>query len=255
MHTTLTSALRRPVAPGFALLAVFIGMLAALAPPANASSAQAGNHYYVLIPGSCDSAGQAYDDVIRNQIEPQGSIALKVHYVASAPPLPCSNVGYQESVNQGHAEAARVIEEAHRNDPSGHFTVVGYSQGAQVANLLLEQIADGKSSVPKGQVDAKIYADPMQPGTGIGARFPKGMAIPYGGYVAPGQGRTDFNGIPFLRYCIETDGVCDTRDILQAPGGYAAQHGCYGYGVFATITDGVFSNQSHFWPRINCWGR
>lgn len=255
METTNTPGRRWPTAFLLAALVALTGMVAGLAPAASAApddraKAQSGTHFYILIPGSCDREGTAYDAVIANQIEPSGAEARKVDYEASAPPLPCSNMGYNDSVQQGRAAAIEEIEAAYNQDPNGHFTVVGYSQGAHVANLLLEAIADGNTVVPKEQVDAKLYADPMQPGTGIGTVLPKGT--PFFSYVSPGPGRTDFNGIPFLRYCIETDGVCDMRDPFQAPGGYVMQHGCYPGSVFHTITDGVFSNESHFWPRINC---
>lgn len=254
METTLR---RRPAALLLAALIAVAGMLAGAVPAASAApdkgaNAQGGTHFYILIPGSCYNKATAYRSVIDNQIIPSGGVPRLVEYVASAPPLSCSNVGYTDSVMQGKQSAIETIQQAYNEDPNGHFTVVGYSQGAHVANLLLEEIADGNTTVPKEQVDAKLYADPMQPGTGVGQILPKGT--PFFSYISPGPGRTDFNGIPFLRYCITTDGVCDWRDPVQAPGGYLAQHSCYGR-VFETITDGVFSNQNHFWPKVDCWGR
>lgn len=247
----LVASVVGPLSSLAALLAVTAAPATAAPAPAApvaqaAAPAAQGGHYYILIPGTCDGANHVYDNV-----DFKGGIPLKVHYAASAPGV-CGDMPYNQSVEDGRFKARAVIEQAYRNDPSGEFTVVGYSQGAQVANRLLEDIADGRTIVPKGQVNAKLYADPMQPVTGIGAVFPKGMAIPFGGYVSPGPGRTDFGGIPYLRYCIETDGVCDNRRPWESIGGYFAQHSCYAGHVFWTITDGVYSNASHFWPRINC---
>lgn len=211
-------------------------------------TAAAGQQYYVLIAGSCDTTGAVFD---HPGIDYRGGVKLKVAYPATAPGA-CGTLPYVDSVEAGHRNAVAVIEEAHRADPDGQFVVVGFSQGAQVANLLLEDIADGLTSVPPSQVDAKLYGDPMQPGTGIGALIPEGFAVPFGGYVSPGQGRTDLGEIDFLRYCIETDGVCDNRSPLESIGGYFAQHPCYAANVFWTISDGVYSNASHFWPRVNC---
>lgn len=214
-----------------------------------ATSVQAaGQQYFVLIAGSCDTTGAVFD---HPDIDYRGGVKLKVDYPATAPGA-CGTLPYVDSVEAGHRNAVAVIEDAYRADPEGEFVVVGFSQGAQVANLLLEDIADGETVVPAHQVDAKLYGDPMQPGTGIGALIPEGVAVPFGGYVSPGQGRTDFGDIDFLRYCIETDGVCDNRSPLESIGGYFAQHPCYAANVMWTISDGVYSNASHFWPRVNC---
>ncbi|GAA4015944.1 hypothetical protein GCM10022247_43650 [Allokutzneria multivorans] len=248
---------RRAALVGAAVATLVAGLFGA-----SSSTAQAqGANYYILIGGTCDGAGNVYDNAWL-----RGGIRKVVHYPAGAAGLPgCDQTPMDRSVAIGHDVAKRVVTDSFRENPRATFTVVGYSQGALVANKVLNDIADGRLGVDKSRFRAKIFADPMQPvgppGRGISAIVPAGMGAPspFGGYVSFGPGRTDFGGIPFIRYCIETDGVCHF-DTLEAPGGYFAQHQCYQWTRPAdrrsimgdTIADGVFTNGSVHLPRQNC---
>ncbi|MFO7193102.1 MULTISPECIES: PE-PPE domain-containing protein [Thermocrispum] len=214
----------------------------AAAEPAQAENA-AGARYFVLIGGTCDPHADAY-----NGIDLRGGVRLRVEYPAAGNPL-CSPIGisYDASVAEGHRAARAVLEQTYADDPAGQFVIVGFSQGAHVANLVLEDVADGRIGVPKSQVSGSLYGDPMHPGTGIGAVVPKGIGV--FGFTSPGPGRTDFGGIPVERYCIETDGVCHFTTI-EAPGGYLVQHPCYPAKVMPhTLTDEVVHG-NHWWPRV-----
>ncbi|MDN5852030.1 MAG: PE-PPE domain-containing protein [Actinomycetia bacterium] len=238
-----------------ALVSAF-GAVALSAGPAAAD----GPHYYVTVGGTCDGPGHVYDG-----IDLRGGVRLNVGYPAGAAGLPnCNQTPMDRSVEIGEANAKQVILD--NWDPSATYTLVGYSQGAIVVNKVLEDIADGNVAVDKENFNAKLYADPMAPvgppGIGIGAVIPKGWGLPspFGGYVSPGKGRTDFNGIEYVRYCIETDGVCDFNDI-QGPGGYLAQHTCYrwtdpnGNDLMAdSMADGFFNNGPVSIPKKDCWG-
>lgn len=241
---------------GGAVTALVAGWFGATAPSAQAQDA----HYYILIGGTCDGPATVYNnDWLR------GGIGRVVNYPAGAVGLPaCNQTPMDTSVAIGHEEAKRVVRDAYFENPGAEFTVVGYSQGAIVANKVLNDIADGTIGVDKSRFSAKIYADPMQPvgppGRGASAVIPEGWGIPspLGGYISFGPGRTDFNGIPFIRYCIESDGVCHF-DTLEAPGGYFAQHRCYqqprpdGRSIMSdTIADGVYTNASQPLPKQNC---
>lgn len=219
-----------------------------------------GPHYYVTVGGTCDGPGAVYDG-----LDLRGGTRLNVDYPAGAAGAPnCNQTPMDQSVEIGRENAKKVILD--NWDPSATYTIVGYSQGAIVVNKVLEDIADGKVAVDKSRFNAKIYADPMAPvgppGRGIGAVIPKGWGVPspFGGYVSPGAGRTDFGGIPFVRYCIETDGICDFDDI-EGPGGYFAQHWCYrwddpnGDNLMAdSIADGFFNNGPVSIRKKDCWG-
>ncbi|MGW0733058.1 cutinase family protein [Streptomyces sp. NPDC002851] len=133
---------------------------------------------------------------------------------------------YDASVQQGIQEALRVAEETHRAHPEAQLTIAGFSQGAQVADEVLQKIARGETGIPAAQVTGKLYADPMQPGTGLGAQVPRGLGIP-GFFTSPGAGPDDFNGIPVTRYCINGDPVCDAA-VQNAPG-YFSLHGNYAH--------------------------
>ncbi|MCR6481705.1 hypothetical protein M8542_02640 [Amycolatopsis sp. OK19-0408] len=86
---------------------------------------------------------------------------------------------------------------------------------------MLNDVAD-VVNVDRSHFNAKLYADPMQPvgppGRGISAVVPQGAGAPspFGGYVSFGPGRTDFGGIPYIRYCIQTDGVCYVERPIMA---------------------------------------
>jgi hypothetical protein len=207
------------------------------------AQADAGQRYYVLIGGTCDPDGNAY-----NGLDLRGGVPLKVQYPAAGNPT-CSpaEISYDASVREGHQKARGVLEQAYAQDPGGTFHVVGFSQGAHVANLVLEDAADGKLSVPRSQVSGSLYGDPMHPQTGIGAVVPEGASA--FGFTSPGPGRSDFGGIPVERYCIETDGVCHFNTV-EGPGGYVVQHPCYPAKVMPhTIADEV-KHGNHWWPRV-----
>lgn len=213
----------------------------ALAFPAAAHAADAG-HYYIQVGGTGETPPAphcTYSYDAANAALQLGDSAIPVCYPATAGPFIGPNgplleglqpnpdaltaPSYDSSVQQGYQEALRVAKETHRAHPDAHLTITGYSQGAQVADEVLQTIAAGGTGIPLSQVDGKLYADPMQPGTGVTANIPRGWGVP--GFTSPGAGPTDFNGIPVTRYCIQGDPVCDAS-LLNAPG-YFTLHGNY----------------------------
>ncbi|AHH95717.1 hypothetical protein KALB_2349 [Kutzneria albida DSM 43870] len=243
---------KKAVAVVTALVAGLLNVTASLA------HAEPG-HYYVLIGGTCDGNATVFNnDWVR------GGIPRVVHYPAGAAGLPnCDQTPMDQSVARGHDVARQVVQDAYNENPDAPITVVGYSQGAIVANLVLNDIADGNLPVNKDRISAKLFGDPMQPDPrGISAAIPQGTGAPspFGGYVSFGPGRTDFNGIPFIRYCIQTDGICNF-DTLEAPGGYFAQHWCYqwnrptdGRSIMGdTIADEVYTNATQMLGKQDCW--
>jgi len=242
-----------------AVVATFVaGFLSATTAPAYAEDA----HYYILIGGTCDGKATVY-----NLDWLQGGIPRVVDYPAGAAGAPnCDQTPMDQSVAIGHDRARQVVQDAYRENQNAEFTVVGYSQGAIVANMVLNDIADDNLGVDKSKFSAKLFADPVQPagpaGTGISAAIPQGAGLPspFGGYVSFGPGRPDFAGVRSIRYCIQTDGICDF-DPIQAAGGYLAQHWCYqwprptdGRSIMQdTIADGVYTNASERLPKQDCW--
>ncbi|MFF4505429.1 PE-PPE domain-containing protein [Streptomyces sp. NPDC001401] len=208
----------------------------AVAFPAAAHAADA-EHYYIEIGGTgatdnkdgCATTTRSYDFV--NGTLPAGS-AIKVCYPATAGPIigphgplidgttpnpdALTAPTYDASVQIGYEKGLEAARETHRLHPDATLTITGYSQGAQAADRVLQTIASGSSGIPLSQVDGMLYADPMQPDTGLGAHFPKGLGIP-GVATLPGAGPAEFNGIPVTRYCITADPVCDLRSPLNAP--------------------------------------
>ncbi|TQL66691.1 PE-PPE domain-containing protein [Nocardioides albertanoniae] len=245
-------------------LILFLGAVAAAlpgavtsAPPASAAN---GTTYYVLIGGTCDGPANVYrDEWLR------GGIPLRVDYPAGGQGTSCPDqTPMNESVQIGRRNAIDLIRANY--SPDSTFVVVGYSQGAIVANLVLNDLADGQvPGVDKSRFQAKLYADPMQPagpaGAGIGAVVPAGSGVPFTGWVSPGAGRSDFGGIPYIRYCIETDGICNFDAPLGAGlGGYFAQHWCYQWDrptdhrsiMGDSIADGVYINDAHRLGKQDC---
>jgi PE-PPE domain len=234
-------------------------LAAGLATPSTAQAEEA--HYYILIGGTCD--GQRAD--VYNDAWLQGGIRKVVDYPAGGPGLPgCNQTPMDQSVAQGHERARQVVQEAYAENPDASFTIVGYSQGAIVANKVLNDIADENLGVDKSRFSAKLYADPMQPvgppGIGVSASTPNGVGLPpeLGGYRSFGPGRTDFSGIPFIRYCIFSDGVCHANTV-EAAGGYFAQHFCYqhpradGRSIMGdSIADGVYIDGSYALGKQDC---
>lgn len=213
-----------------------------------------GNHYYIEISGTgagdprgCDGRSTT-DDVGNYGFVNQhlnGGIPIGVCYPATIGPF--LGNGYKpdpaaphldDSVAVGVTNTVKALEEKYQADPGARFTVVGYSQGAEVGDLALQRVANGDTAVPKSHVDGMLYADPMQPGTGIWSKtFPKPFGVPFVGITSPGAGPVDFPGVPVERFCIHTDGICDgpalrpdvpsVQATAQSIVGFFQQHGRY----------------------------
>ncbi|MFM9366985.1 cutinase family protein [Streptomyces sp. Da 82-17] len=248
-----TSKGKRAFGAAAATAALAFGSVVAL--PGAAQAAE-GDRYYIEIGGTgatppAPHCTYSYDAA--NAVNQLGDRAVTVCYPASAGPIigPGGPVvddkgvhpealtapTYDASVRKGIEEGLRVAEETHRAHPDAELTIAGYSQGAQAADEILQKIARGETSIPRELVTGKLYADPMQPGTGLGAQAPRGIGIP-GFFTSPGAGPADFNGIPVTRYCIVGDPICDAAP-LNAPG-YVTKHGNYpkpGNAIERTLTE------------------
>ncbi|NBE56466.1 cutinase family protein [Streptomyces boluensis] len=229
-----TSRMTRVLGAAAATAALAVGSVVAFP---GAAQADGEDRYYIQVGGTgatppAPQCTYSYDAA--NQAHQLGDRAITVCYPASFGPFigPTGSLidaatravhpeaitapPYDASVQTGIKETLRVAEETHRAHPDARLTIVGYSQGAQVADEVLQTISRGETGIDKAQVDGKLYADPMQPGTGLGAMVPKGVGVP-GFATSPGTGPTDFNGIPVTRYCINGDPVCDAS-IPNVPG-------------------------------------
>ncbi|MDI3408014.1 cutinase family protein [Streptomyces cavernicola] len=248
-----TSRTKRVLGTAATAAMAFGGVLAV---PGSAQAADA-DRYYIEVGGTgatppAPQCTNTYNDANRdNQL---GDRAIKVCYPASWGPVigptgsliePGGKVNpealtaptYDTSVRIGIEETLKVAEQTHRDHPDAQIRIVGYSQGAQVADEVLQKISRGETGIPKEQVDGKLYADPMQPGTGFGAVVPKGLGVP-GVATSPGAGPADFNGVPVTRYCINGDPVCDAN-LLNAKG-YFDLHPLYAWdnnAIERTITE------------------
>lgn len=238
----MAKASRITRALGTAAMTVAMAAGAALAFP-GAAQADDGDRYFIQIGGTgatppAPHCTYSYDEA--NKAHQLGDRAITVCYPASVGPFigPTGSLvdgtgvhpealtapTYDASVQTGIREALKTAEETHRAHPDARLTIVGYSQGAQVADEVLQTISRGETGIPRSQVDGKLYSDPMQPGTGLAAQVPRGLGVP-GFFTSPGAGPTDFNGIPVTRYCINGDPVCDAN-IVNAPG-YFSLHPKY----------------------------
>lgn len=235
-----TSRRVRAIGTAAATAALTVG--AAVVVPATAHAADAG-HYYIEVGGTgatppAPHCTYSYDAA--NTTLPPGSTAIPVCYPATAGPVIGTNgpiidlatgqvhpdsIGapnYDASVQQGYQNALKVAEDTYHAHPGARITITGYSQGAQVADEVLQTIANG-TDIPSSQVDGMLYADPMQPGTGVGTLLPRGVGAL--GFTSPGAGPVDFGSIPVQRYCISGDPVCNFS-LVNAPG-YFSQHPRY----------------------------
>ncbi|GHE16119.1 hypothetical protein GCM10010339_92970 [Streptomyces alanosinicus] len=210
----------------------------AVAFPAAAHAADA-DHYYIEIGGTgqttnqpdCPTTNSSYDAA--NNALGLGDHAIKVCYPATAGPIigptgslvdPVTGLHpealtaptYDASVRQGYEKGLQAAEDTHRQHPDARITITGYSQGAQAADQVLQTIASGNTGVPRDQVDGVLYADPMQPDTGLTSHIPKGLGLP-GVATSAGAGPAEFDGVPVSRYCIVADPICDLRSPLNLP--------------------------------------
>ncbi|ARF53855.1 PE-PPE domain-containing protein [Streptomyces gilvosporeus] len=227
-----TSRLMRAVGTA-AMTAAMVAGSAVVAPAV--AQADDVHHYYLEVGGTgaaADAPGCTTTYGFANQHLDPGDKFIPVCYPASAGPWvgskqfsPDLNApSYDASVELGYKNLLAKAEETHRNDPSARLTIVGYSQGAQVADVVLQKIANNETAVPRGQVNGMLYADPMQPGTGVLARIPKGLSA--FGITSPGAGPEQFPGVPVERFCIRGDGVCDATSLASVLG-YVTKHGQY----------------------------
>ncbi|GAU65742.1 hypothetical protein SSP35_02_01090 [Streptomyces sp. NBRC 110611] len=226
---TLARTWKRAIGAAGATAAMVAG--SAVAP--TAAQAEPVHHYYLEVGGTGSAAPApacTSTYAIANK-HLNGGIPVPVCYPASAGPwLNGHNApdptapSYDASVREGYRKLLATAEETYRRDPGARFTIVGYSQGAQVADQVLRTIADGGTDIPRSQVNGKLYADPMQPGTGIWARVPKGWSAL--GFTSTGAGPATFDGVPVQRYCIRTDLACDATSLQSVPG-FLKQHPKY----------------------------
>lgn len=226
---TLVSRWKKALATAGATAAV----VAATAITPTAAHADPVRHYYLEI-GGTGSAAPAPDCTSTFAIANKylnGGIPVPVCYPASAGPwLNGRNVpdvtapSFDASVREGYRNLLAAAEDTHRRDPNARLTIVGYSQGAHVADQVLQTIAKGGTGIPRSQVNGMLYADPLQPGTGVWAKIPKGWSA--FGFTSPGAGPAKFDGIPVQRFCIRTDGVCDATSVASV-GGFLQQHPKY----------------------------
>ncbi|MFE9019125.1 PE-PPE domain-containing protein [Streptomyces sp. NPDC007808] len=213
----------RTVATTVALTAAMTAA-AAVAPTVAQAADAAPHHYYIELGGTGSAqpaptcTGTFY---YANQHLEEGAQAVPVCYPASAGPwLNGQNVpdlmapSYDSSVAQGYTNLLAAAEETHRKDPTARLTIVGYSQGAQAADAVLETIANGGTAIPRQLVDGKLYADPKQPDTGMWARVPKGLGAL--GLTSTGPGPREFPGVPVARFCIRGDLACDASTPVAA---------------------------------------
>lgn len=218
-----------------AVLGVAALALAGAAAVPSPAHADTQHHYYVEIGGT----GSAVDGpactstyTYANQ-HLDGGIPVPVCYPASGGPFVGSHnempaplaPSFADSVQQGYQNALTTLQNTYRADPTARFTVVGYSQGAWVGDLLLQTISANGTTVPRSQVDGMLYSDPRQPGTGFWHLLPAGVPLPLVA-VSPGTGPVDFPGVPVQRFCIHTDGICDATG-LDSFGGFLQQHPRY----------------------------
>jgi hypothetical protein len=222
--------------------AAALALTAAVAPAT--AHADAPGHYYIEVGGTgatppaphCTYSYDAANGALR-----LGSAAIPVCYPATAGPVigtsgPLVDLGngqvhpdaltapsFDASVQQGYRNTLKAAEDTYHAHPNARITITGYSQGALVADQVLQTIAHG-TDIPSSQVDGMLYADPMQPGTGLGTLLPKGVGIP-GLITSPGAGPVDFGRIPVERYCLTGDPICNVTPTDL--GGYVSQHPRY----------------------------
>ncbi|MCK7625872.1 PE-PPE domain-containing protein [Streptomyces sp. RS10V-4] len=191
-------------------------------------------HHYYLEVGGTGSAAPAPDCTSTYAFANKhldGGIPVPVCYPASAGPwlnghnAPDLNApSYDASVREGYRNLLAAAEATHRRDPAARLTLVSYSQGAQVADQVLATIAAGRTAIPRSQVNGMLYADPMQPGTGVWARVPKGWSAL--GFTSTGAAPAAYEGVPVRRFCIRTDLACDATSLRSVPG-FVNQHPTY----------------------------
>ncbi|MBT2677215.1 PE-PPE domain-containing protein [Streptomyces sp. ISL-14] len=243
-------------------VAVTAAMTAAAAlTPTVAQADDAPSHYYIEIGGTGTAQPAPHCTItygFANQYLEEGAKVVPVCYPASAGPwLNGQNQGpdltaqsYDSSVAQGYENLLAAAKETHRKDPTAHLTIVGYSQGAQAADAVLETIANGATDIPRDQVNGMLYADPKQPDTGMWAKVPKGLGAL--GFTSTGPGPKEFPGVPVARFCIRGDLACDATTPVAAFDFFLTdKHGRYvqdGNVIARTITkdglDGVFWYES-----------
>ncbi|KUL54448.1 hypothetical protein ADL22_03035 [Streptomyces sp. NRRL F-4489] len=211
------------------------GAVAALAALTASTPAHAApvHHYYLEVggTGSVAPAPDCTSTFLNANEHLDGGIPVPVCYPASAGPwLNGHNApdlgapSYDASVQEGIRNLLAAAEDTHRRDPSARLTIVGYSQGAQVADQVLGAIAAGRTGIPRSQVNGMLYADPMQPGTGVWAKVPKGWSAL--GFTSTGAAPEKYDGVPVRRFCIRTDLACDATSLQSVPG-FLNQHPKY----------------------------
>ncbi|MFI6056120.1 cutinase family protein [Streptomyces violascens] len=250
-HTTRSLVRKATMLAGATVLSL-AGITAA---PITAHAA-APHHYYLELggTGSVAADGTCNGNFVYANQHLNGGTPVPVCYPSSGGPFIGSHnevpaltaPSFGASVNTGYHNALNKLQDIHRSDPDARFTIVGYSQGAWVADLLLQTVSANGTEVPREKVNGMLYADPLQPGTGFWHLVPKGVPLPLVA-ISPGTGPQNFPGVPVQRFCIHTDGICDATS-LKSFNGFLNQHPKYFQdGNIMTQTIGHDGNNGIVW--------
>lgn len=257
-HVIFFAYFRRP-SKRAAVCAVVLALASGLS--STGACANSVKHYYIEIggTGSVEPAQCTRNFGFANQALAgnPSAVVVQVCYPASAGPFQAGNgtipgfgaASYDDSVRQGYDNLLATVESTYNTDPDARYTIVGYSQGAQAADEVLQTIAEHRTGIPTSSVEGKLYADPRQPGTGSWSVVPQGWGA--FGFTSTGPGPVDFAGIPVARYCIHTDLACDATSLISIPG-LLTQHPRYlreGGIAFATLA--VDGQNGNFWYPPN----
>lgn len=218
-------SLRKLVASAVAATAVAAGILAVGA-PAQAAPGGCPSLYVVAIPGTWETGTspekQGGPGMLAGVTNRLGGADIRtdyVRYVATA--FPWEGEVYGASKRQAADNARGMLEAMQASCPGTRFGIVGYSQGADAAGDLANEIGTGLSSIRPERVAAVgLLSDPKRAPSDVLI----GPWVPGAGAGGPRTGGFGWISDRTVTFCAPGDLYCSTEsdDFVTRMAGFAA---------------------------------
>ena len=207
------SKILAPIVAAVSFMAIAPAASAMPTPGVLAPSSQCAARQVVFLPGGANTIPNVPERLPHGSITAQMGAKLgtqqdtNIHFIGyQAFPFAAST--YQESTNEGYRQASAAINRIQNKCPNSKISLVGYSEGADIAARIINDAGRQRGPLKKTQLSsAVLYANPYQGGNGA-AQWPADMSGATGalGHLSGGFGELAPN---VLEICHPNDVICN----------------------------------------------
>lgn len=206
-------------AAAVAILAFSVPAASAAIPGNPMTTPTCASKQVVLVPGGANTVPDAPSDIPHGLITGQVGARLGLQPDTNSTfvgfqAYPFAVSKYADSSDNGYGRAAAKIQQIQHDCPNSKISLVGYSEGSDVAARIINDSAHGRGPLDKNKfASAVLYANPYQGGNGA-AQYPADMSGATGalGYLDGGFGEL---GPDVLEVCHPEDIICNYPEKYQ----------------------------------------